>query len=176
MNSLLSCAPHLACCSASCLATALKGACVYKHVCVLLQYTVCCVCTVLHHADIGHSFSTRWPRLCCCLLTLISIMTSTAQHRSRTEVTPLIVEFPASPVTCIIKAPMVEDYVISTLTLLICLGGPKRPTHQQRLEVRKHTSTIDYRLLRICVHIQWCTYSAILYALCTAYTYRRSSA
>ncbi|CAM9691194.1 unnamed protein product [Scytosiphon promiscuus] len=70
--------------------------------------------------------------------------------RSRDGVTPLDVRFPPNKVTKVVRVPMGDPYAVSTITFPVALGGPRHPTHAERLRdnilIQFASSVLETRL------------------------------
>ncbi|CAM9334409.1 unnamed protein product [Ectocarpus fasciculatus] len=70
--------------------------------------------------------------------------------RTMRDVTTLEVKFPANKVVKVVRVPMGDPYAVSTMTFPVALGGPRHPTHAERLRdnilVQFASSVLETRL------------------------------
>ncbi|CAM9682109.1 unnamed protein product, partial [Discosporangium mesarthrocarpum] len=73
--------------------------------------------------------------------------------KSRTEVTPLNVEFPPQKVVRCLRVPMSDPFALSSMTFPITLGGSRHPTHKARLldniMIQFVCSVLERRLMEV---------------------------
>ncbi|CAM9743444.1 unnamed protein product [Ectocarpus sp. 12 AP-2014] len=70
--------------------------------------------------------------------------------RTRRDVTTLDVQFPPKQVVKVVRVPMGDPYAVSTMTFPVALGGPRHPTHAERLRdnilIQFASSVLETRL------------------------------